>query len=123
MNQVNGLQTTVVRTERGLTIGGTRLTIYTLMDHLKDDWPPHLVRDWFDLTDEQMQDILEYIETHHDEVEAEYKQVLEEAAENERYWREYNREHFAKVAAMPPKPGQEAIRAKLRAEKKRLGME
>jgi uncharacterized protein (DUF433 family) len=123
MNQVNGSQTTVIRTDRGLTVGGTRLTLYTLLDHLKADWPPHLVRDWFDLTDEQMQDVLGYIDSHREEVEAEYQQVLKEAAENERYWREHNREHLAKVAAMPPKPGQEALRAKLLAEKKRLGME
>jgi uncharacterized protein (DUF433 family) len=123
MNTIATVPNVIVRTNRGLTIAGTRITVYFIMDHLKDDWPPHLIRDWFGLTDEQMQGVLDYIEAHREEVEAEYQQVLKEAAETERYWREYNREHLAKVAAMPPKPGQEEIWAKLQAAKKRLGME
>ena len=110
-------QNTVVRTSRGLSIAGTRITLYTIMDHLELDWPAHLIRDWFNLTDEQMQDVLDYIEAHREEVEAEYQQVLEEAEEIEHYWREYNREHFAKLAARPVEPGQEEIRAKLAARK------
>jgi uncharacterized protein (DUF433 family) len=116
-------QNTVVRTSRGLSIAGTRITLYTIMDHLKLDWPAHLIRDWFNLTDQQMQDVLDYIEAHRAAVEAEYQQVLKEAEEIERYWRERNREHLAKVAAMPPKPGQEEIWARLQAAKKRLGMD
>lgn len=123
MNAIATAQNSIVRTSRGLTIAGTRITLYFIMDHLKDDWPPHLIRDWFGLTDEQMQEVLDYIEAHQEEVEAEYQQVIKEAEENEQYWREYNREHFAKVAAMPPKPGQEKIWAKLQAAKERLGME
>lgn len=121
MSQTNGTPT-VIRTERGLTVGGSRLTLYTLMDRLKEEWPPHLIRDWYNLTDQQMQDVLAYIEAHREEVEAEYQQVLREAAETERYWREKNREHFARVATLPPPSGKEAIYARLKAEKKRLGM-
>lgn len=121
MSQTNGTPT-VIRTERGLTVGGSRLTLYTLMDRLKEEWPPHLIRDWYNLTDQQMQDVLAYIEAHREEVEAEYQQVLREAAETERYWREKNQEHLAYVATLPPPPGKEAIYAKLKAEKKRLGM-
>lgn len=117
MHKVATNSNIVVRTERGLTVAGTRITLYTIMDHLKEEWPPHLIQDWFNLTDRQIQGVLDYIETHQDEVEAEYQQVLKEAEETERYWREYNREHFAKVASLPPKPGQEVIRAKLEARK------
>lgn len=123
MNQTITAQDTVIRTGRGLTVAGTRITLYLLMDHLKDDWPPHLIRDWFNLTDQQMQGVLDYIEAHQEDVEAEYQQVIKEAEERERYWREYNREHLAKVAAMPKKPEQEAIWAKLREWQKRLEME
>lgn len=119
MNEMNTPQTTVVRNSRGLSIAGTRITLYTILEHLKADWPPHLIRDWFNLTDQQMQDVLDYIEGHCEEVEAEYRQVLQEAAETERYWREYNREHFARVTALSPQPGHEAIHAKLEARKKR----
>lgn len=41
---------------------------------------------------------------------------------NERYWREYNREHRAKIAKKPPKPGQEKVWAKLQAKKAELGL-
>lgn len=123
MAETNTEQKTVVRTDRGLSIAGTRITLYSIMDYIKADWPPHLIRDWLDLTDEQIEDVMNYIDTHREEVEAEYQLVLQQAEENERYWRERNRELFAKIAAMPPKPGQEEIRAKLQAAKARLGME
>jgi len=117
MNETAPNPNVVDRTSRGLTIAGTRITLYTIMDHLKENWPTHLIRDWFNLTDQQMRGVLDYIEAHKEEVEAEYELVLKDAEETERYWREYNREHFAKIAAMPPKPGQEKIRAKLKARK------
>ncbi len=60
---------------------------------------------------------MDYIETHREEVEAEYEIVLRQVEEIRQYWEERNRERFAQIAAMPPKPGQEEIRAKLRARK------
>lgn len=119
MKEKNTTQNIVVRTGRGLTIADTRITLYTIMDHLKSDWPPHLIQDWFNLTDEQIKGVLAYIEANQKEVEAEYQQVLKEAEETEQYWRQYNREHFAKVAAMPLKPGQEEIRAKLKTRREK----
>ena len=108
-------QPTVVRTERGLSIRGTRITLFDIMDHLKQDWPRKLIRDWFDLTDEQIDGVLEYIAEHRDAVEEEYRQVLRQAEEIRRYWEERNRERFAEIAAMPPKPEYAAVHAKLAA--------
>jgi uncharacterized protein (DUF433 family) len=102
MNEMNNQQTTVVRTSRGLSIAGTRITLYSIMDYIKAGWPPKLIRDWLNLTDKQIEDVMNYVDMHREEVEAEYQLVLQQAEENERYWREYNREHFAKVAALPP---------------------
>lgn len=119
MSQANTAQETVIRTERGLTVAGTRLTLYTIMDHLRAEWPPHLIRDWFNLTDEQMQAVLCYIEANREEVETEYQQVLQEAEENERYWRAHSREHFAEITAVPATPEQEEVRAKLQARKRK----
>jgi len=45
---------------------------------------------------------------------------LQTATEIRQYWEERNRERFAKIAAMPPKPGQETIRAKLQEWKARI---
>ncbi len=113
---------TVVRTSRGLSIAGTRITLYSIMDCVKADWPPRLIRDTFNLTDEQIADVMEYIDTHRAEVETEYQIVLQQAKENRQYWEARNRERFDRIAATPPEPGQEEIRAKLQAAKARLEM-
>jgi uncharacterized protein (DUF433 family) len=110
-------QPTVVRSSRGLSVAGTRITLYSIMDCVQADWPPRLIRDWFNLTDEQINDVMDYIEAHRSEVEAEYQIVVQRAAEIRRYWQDRNREHFNRIAALPPKPGQEEIRARLQARK------
>ena len=108
---------TVVRTSRGLSIAGTRITLYSIMDYVTAGWPPRLIRDRFNLTDRQIADVMTYIAEHRAEVEAEYQQVLQQAAENRHYWEERNRERFAKIAALPPKPEHATVRAKLAAQK------
>ena len=42
MSDLQIIQPRVVRTERGLSIAGTRITLYDVMDYLKADWPPKL---------------------------------------------------------------------------------
>jgi uncharacterized protein (DUF433 family) len=123
MNETATIPDIVVRTSRGLTIAGTRITLYTIMDHLKADWPPHLIQDWFSLTDEQIQGVLAYIEAHQEVVEAEYQKVLADAEEIKQYWEERNRERFAKIATLPPPPGKEAAWAKLQEKKAKLAQE
>jgi hypothetical protein len=92
------------------------------MDYLKEGWPPHLVRDEFNLTEQQISEVMDYIEKHRDEVEQEYQEVLRQAEENRQYWEARNKERLAKIATLPPKPGQEELRAKLQATKAKLGM-
>jgi uncharacterized protein (DUF433 family) len=116
-------QLTVIRTSRGLSIASRRLTLYSIMDYLQAGWPPHLIRDEFNLTDTQMTDVMTYIEAHRDEVEQEYRVVLRRAEENRQYWDARNRQRLEHMAHTPPKPGQEKLRAKLEAVKARLGME
>jgi uncharacterized protein (DUF433 family) len=115
-------QSTVIRTSRGLSIAGRRLTLYSIMDYLHAGWPPHLIRDEFNLTDQQIADVMEYIAAHRDAVEQEYHAVLRQAEDNRRYWESRNRERHEQIAHMPPQPGQEQLRAKLQAVKARLGM-
>jgi uncharacterized protein (DUF433 family) len=115
-------QPTVIRTSRGLSIAGRRLTLYSIMDYLQAGWPPHLIRDEFNLTDKQIADVMEYIETHREEVGKEYQEVLQHAEENRQYWEVRNHERLKHIAHTPPKPGQEELRAKLQAVKARLGM-
>jgi len=114
-------QSSIVRTERGLTIAGTRITLYLFMDHLCAGHSPESFRQYFpQITDEQFNVALSYIEANRAEVEAEYQIVLMQAEERRQYWQATNRERIARIAAMPPKPGQEVLRAKLQACKANL---
>src|SRR4028118_1016744 len=119
MTPASNGQPGIIRTERGLTIAGTRITLYDVMDYVIAEYPPKFIRGMLNLTDEQVNAALSYIEANRAEVEAEYQIVLQEAEEIRQYWEERNREHFARIAAMPPKPGREALWAKLQAQKAR----
>lgn len=120
MTSISDEQTAIIRTERGLTIAGTRITIYDIMDYVTAQYPPKFIRGLFDLTEEQINAALGYIEASRADVEAEYQMVLKESEELRLYYEEKNRDLIARIAAQPPKPGQEAIRAKLQAAKAKL---
>ena len=66
---------------------------------------------------------LSYIEANRPDVEAEYQIVLKQAEENRQYWQERNRNHAARVATMPPKPGRETLWVKLQQQKARHQLE
>jgi uncharacterized protein (DUF433 family) len=112
-------RTAIIRTEWGLTIAGTRITLYDVMDYVTAQYPPKFIGDVLNLTKEQVNAALSYIKENRSEVEAEYQTVLQEAEEIRQYWEERNREHFARIAAMPSKPGREALWAKLQEQKAR----
>lgn len=46
MTQSSNKQSAIIRTERGLTIAGTRITLYDVMDYLTSGWFPQLIQDW-----------------------------------------------------------------------------
>lgn len=99
------------RPDKGLTIVGTRVTVYSLLDYLHAGWPHEEIRDWLNLTTEQLQGALAYIDGHRDEVEAEYREVVRAAGERRRYWEEQLRRHLASEAS--PSPEKAALYAKL----------
>jgi len=47
-------KTDIIRTERGLTIAGTRITLYDVMDYVTAQYPPKFIQGLFDLTEEQI---------------------------------------------------------------------
>ena len=120
MTTITNEQTAIIRTERGLSIAGTRITIYDIMDYVTAQYPPKFIRGLFDLTEEQINAALAYIEANRDTVEAEYQMVLKEAEELRLYYEEKNRDLIARIAAQPPRPGTEAVWEKLRAAKAKL---
>jgi uncharacterized protein (DUF433 family) len=123
MTLAENQQPKIIRTERGLTISGTRITLYDVMDYLTAQYPPKFICSLLHLTDEQINAALSYIEANRLEVETEYQIVLKQAEENRRYWQERNREHAARVATMPPKAGREILWAKLQQQKARHQLE
>ena len=112
----------VTRTERGLTIAGTRITLYTVMDYLKANWPPTLIRHWLNLSESQMDDSLAYIDTHRVEVEEEYQEVLKKAETTRAYWEERNRRRFEEIAAGRSKSEKKTLYKKLQDRKAKLGL-
>ncbi len=107
----------IVRTERGLTIAGTRITLYDVMDYLISQYPPKFIQGLFELTEEQLKAALAYIEANRSEVEAEYQQVIRETEELRQYYEEQNRERVARISTLSPPPGLEAAWEKLKASK------
>ena len=106
----------IIRTEKGLTISGTRITLYDVMDLLKVEYPPKLIRDKFNLTKQQIDTALSYIAVNQSEVESEYREVLKTREEIRQYWEERNQNHFARISKTPQKP-EEKLWQKLKAQK------
>ena len=102
----------IIRTERGLSINGTRLLLYDVMDFYMLGYPREAIRDRLLLTDSQIDSALTYIDAHQEEVTAEYQQILQAAEENREHWDERLRKHLANrpVTSLPPK--QAALRTK-----------
>lgn len=115
-NTVNG-QSTIIRTGRGLTVAGTRITLYTILDYLHADWPPKLVQQWLDLSDQQMADVLNYLENHREEVEQEYQLVVQQADTLRQYWDKRLQEHLAQQPKKSLTAEQAILRAKFQAWK------
>ncbi|WP_333446897.1 DUF433 domain-containing protein [Microcoleus sp. D3_18_C4] len=62
MTNIFNEKTAIIRTERGLTFAGTRITIYDIMDYVTAQYPPKWSGGLFDLTEEQINAALAYIE-------------------------------------------------------------
>src|SRR5690348_12497930 len=101
------------RPDKGLTISGTRVTLYALMEYLHWGWPHDEIRDWLSLSEDQLRAALDYIAAHSDEVEAEYREVVHKAEERRRYYEQLEREHLARTPPSPLTPEKAAIYAKL----------
>jgi uncharacterized protein (DUF433 family) len=112
----------VRRSDRGLAIDGTRITLFDVMGYLRQEWPPNLIRDWLDLTDEQIAAAMTYIAEHGDELAAAYEQMLQEGEELRRHYEARQAELMRAVANRPRTPEEAALRARLEEAKARKGI-
>lgn len=101
------------RPDMGLAIAGTRITLYTIIEYLREGWSQEEIGGWLNLTTEQMRVALDYIKAHRDEVEAEYDAVIQEAEERQRYWEARLQGHLAHERRAAPSPEKAALYAKL----------
>lgn len=78
------MSTHIIDRGRGPEIEGTRITVYDVMDYLLLGWSAERIAPLFNLTVDQVQAAIDYIEAHRTEVEAGYQQIVERH-ENYRY--------------------------------------
>jgi uncharacterized protein (DUF433 family) len=64
---------------RGPEIEGTRITVYDVMDYYLDGWPAGRIANWLAQRTDDIQAAIDYIESHRDEVDEEYRKILERA--------------------------------------------
>lgn len=112
----------IVLTGRGPCVIGTRLTIYAIMDELKDRSPDY-VQGWYRLTDEVWAGVMRYLTENKEELERKFEEVMRQAEEERIYWTERNKDR----ANLPPSPpvheGIALARAKLAAIKEKKALE
>jgi acetylornithine deacetylase/succinyl-diaminopimelate desuccinylase-like protein len=95
------------------------VTLYALLDYIHAGWSDAEIRDWLNLTDEQLSIAHEYITQHRNEVEAEYQEVVRKATDRRRFWEERLRDHLTRNPPPPPSPEKAALYAKLAAQRGR----
>ncbi len=61
-------------------IVGTRITVWDVLHHLENEWSIEEIADLFDLTVEQIQAAVDYIETHRAEVMKVHQEIEERNA-------------------------------------------
>lgn len=89
----------IEETPRGPSIAGTRITVYSIMDYIKNNRSKEYILEMMPLiTAEQLDAVYEYIEQHREAVEAEYEQILRRSAE----WQEEARKVWLARAPYPP---------------------
>ena len=62
---------------RGPEIEGTRITVYDIVDYWKKGWRHDQIAGLFRLPPDDVQDAIQYIEQHQDEVMRDYRAIVE----------------------------------------------
>jgi uncharacterized protein (DUF433 family) len=66
----------IVQTGSGPRIEGTRITVYTILEHLRDGRSRDWMAAFFRLSSMQIQAAMDYIRDHESEVNAEYEKIM-----------------------------------------------
>ncbi len=71
----------IVETSRGPSVAGTRITIYAIMDYLKGGLSRELIKQDLLLSDEQLNEALQYLAADQQELEHDYTEVVRRSLE------------------------------------------
>jgi uncharacterized protein (DUF433 family) len=83
MAAVANEQQVIIRTERSLSIVGTRITLYDVMEYLLSSWPSEPIRHRLDFIKQRVTNAVAYIDTHRAEVTASLLR------KHLKYWRKF----------------------------------
>lgn len=67
----------IINRGRGPEIEGTRITVYRIMDFIRDHRSATYIAKDLNLSEAQVQDALDYIAANQSEIEAEYEHILQ----------------------------------------------
>jgi uncharacterized protein (DUF433 family) len=70
------LEAKIIDRGRGPEIAGTRITVYDVLDYHKSGWHRDMIADTLELSSQQVEVAIRYIEEHRDEVMADYQEML-----------------------------------------------
>jgi uncharacterized protein (DUF433 family) len=70
------LEAKIIDRGRGPEVAGTRITVYDVLDYHKHGWHRDMIADTLELSSQQVEAAIRYIEEHRDEVMAEYAEML-----------------------------------------------
>ncbi len=74
-------ESVIIDRGRGPEIAGTRITVYDVVDYLKEGWHPIAIAAFFRVSSREVEAAIRYIEEHAEEVYAEYQRILSRAAQ------------------------------------------
>lgn len=111
----------IVQTPRGLSLAGTRITLYDILDYVRAGWPSHRIAAWLNVSAEHLQAALDYVDAHRVEVERQYQEVLRQAEARRHYWEERNRRRQPQLDTQARAADQAEVRTRIRQRREKLG--
>jgi uncharacterized protein (DUF433 family) len=70
------IEAKIIDRGRGPEVAGTRITVYDVLDYHKDGWHRDMIAVTLGLSSGQVEAAIRYIDEHHDEVMADYAEML-----------------------------------------------
>jgi uncharacterized protein (DUF433 family) len=71
------MSTKIINRGRGPEIEGTRITVYDVLDYMRQGWHRDRIAALFRLSSQDIQAALDYIQQHQDEVTTQYQRIRE----------------------------------------------